>query len=235
MKALFVSLMLLALTVVSTEAPQGPGRPGRPGRPGPPGRPGRPGPPGPPGRPGPPGPPGLPGLPDTGEELQSLLDARDCMFNRFCDLKNGTVRDANTGRVWLRDPSACFPEAEIYTNGVAAIPAGCIANPHTTWHWRVPTIGEWKEFLDGIGLGGDDPYHNILDMYPSIITDRRKYWSSTKRFSTQGDQGLNRVAIPYLNEPSNTDLHVPRNCETCAYIWPIRKLVRIDSNEPENP
>jgi hypothetical protein len=83
---------------------------------------------------------------DTNEEIHACCSSSA----RFTDMRDGTVRDNDTGLIWLKDASA-FDEMNWSDsmNAVAALSSGekGLSDDSVDGDWRLPTKEEWLAFM----------------------------------------------------------------------------------------
>ena len=121
--------------------------------------------PGPEGPAGPAGPPGECDCPITQEQLDELYDRIEYLENnalipRFTDMGDGTIRDNETGLIWLKDANAfgvmtwwdAMDEASNLSSGEHGLSDGSVDGA-----WRLPTKEEWEAF-----------YSTVYD-YPALV------------------------------------------------------------------
>src|SRR5262249_979084 len=103
--------------------------------------------------------------------------------NRFTDNQDGTVTDATTGLVWLRDAGCLSPMT--WANAVAAVnslAAGAcrLADGSAAGDWRMPNINDLKSLIDASAKNpAVTPGSPFINVSPLI------YWSSTSYFGGQ--------------------------------------------------
>jgi hypothetical protein len=139
---------------------------------------------------------------------------------RFKDNGNGTVTDAITGFVWLKNANPCgiknWQEAENFccslANGTAGLTDGSVAGD-----WRLPT----KAQLEGIGTNppitwqGDLPSVTwTMPGAPFTNVQSDLYWSYSGKC---GDYGC----ASYRLNMANGDVQAFGEGST-YYVWPIR-------------
>ena len=211
----FESGMVITGDAIGLVGPPGPegtvGPPGADGLPGADGAPGLPGvegaagadgvdgatgPQGPIGLTGPTGPTGDTGpegecvCPVTQEQLDDLIariEYLESLHARFTDMGNGTIRDNNTGLIWLKDAN-CFgsmnwddamAEAALLADGQCDLTDGSAAGV-----WRLPTKAEWEAFYsivyDNPALVNTvgDAQWSEGDAFTAVQS--YNYWSSTE-------------------------------------------------------
>jgi len=218
---------------------------------GPKGPQGDPGPPGPQGEQGPKGDQGEPGAtgqqgeqgpsgecdcPITQEELYDLYDRIELLEAfvgptiRFTDRGNGTIRDNDSGLIWLKNAmcselpgadsraSADWNDAQgaaaALSNGICGLRDGS-----ETGDWRLPTKEEWEAFMTRyyykpalVNTAGDaqweegDAFTNVHDGI---------YWSITASpYHTDTDRA-------YAAGLTNGEMNIVLNHLT-AKVWPVR-------------
>ncbi len=174
------------------------------------------------------GPPGVDGTdcadgecPITLEMYNELLDRLDALENRFTDMGDGTVRDNNTGLIWLKDADE-MGTGNWYdaTAAAATLSDGehGLTDGSSDGDWRLPTVWEWTDFVV-IGEGYSPALCNTAGTAQwtqgnaFIDVQSSDYWSST-------DGGLLFEAWEVdLNDGSdNLELKEYNG----KYIWPVR-------------
>ena len=144
---------------------------------------------------------------------------------RFYDLGNGTVRDNDTGLIWLKNAN-CFATknwndamaaAAALANGQCGLTDGSVAGD-----WRLPTKAEWEAFVAGV-------YPNNLYTYPDLCNAAGTgQWSegdaftgvqSTYYWSSTGYAGLPSDAWGVSVGSGDVD-HGPK--DSYCYVWPVR-------------
>ena len=121
---------------------------------------GDPGEQGPEGTEGPPGADGLCDCPITQEQLDEIYDRIEYLESlqpaviRFTDMGNGTIRDNDTGLLWLKDAN-CFGnimnwwDAMDVANSLADGQCG-LTDGSSPGDWRLPTKEEWTWFMSTV-------------------------------------------------------------------------------------
>lgn len=225
--------------------PQGPqgeiGPIGPQGEPGPIGLKGDQGEPGIQGEQGPPGADGEDGTCDCpyAEDLIAIkeyLASKDPYYechdsdDRFCDIGNGTIRDNDTGLIWLKNANCVeLPGTDNYgrancstANNISApgLEHGLcgLTDGSSAGDWRLPTKEEWEAFIDStytnpaLSNAAGDGQWSEGDAFIGVQTDHY-YYSST----------------PYLNYPGyawvismNDSNDVNYSMLSTYYVWPVR-------------
>lgn len=177
------------------------GEQGMPGPAGPPGAQGEAGATGPQGVqgeqgvPGPEGPQGPQGIPGAGSNA-----AGPCVSNssRIVDCGNGTLTDARTGLIWLKQ-SSCLPQADWASGNADADTLGngaCgLTDQSSPGDWRLPTAEEWR-------LSRDVVHANDNAIYWSASTDGA---DATRAMTAKRDNGI-----------------IARAKSTPYGVWPVR-------------
>lgn len=147
-------------------------------------------------------------------------------YDRFTDMENGTVRDNDSGLIWLKNANA-YGSMDLVAarNAVAALSTGelGLSDGSSDGDWRLPSIEEWEAFMvryynspslcnstdTGQHVNGD-PFLNIMD---------NKYWTDSII-----DCGC---TIPYCGDFADmTDGYVSTSSGYCGnndfYVWPVR-------------
>ena len=142
---------------------------------------------------GPEGPAGQCDCPITPEEFDDLitriaqLESLAWTVDRFTDLGNGTIRDNNSGLIWLKNAN-CFGLLNWYdsSDAVAVLTKGqCgLTDQYASGVWRLPTREEWEALVDAVyaypplvNKVGDAQWSEG-DAFTGVVTTSC-YWSST--------------------------------------------------------
>jgi len=175
---------------------------------------------------GPKGEQGLPGVcdcPITQEQLDELTARLEYLENnailsRFTDMGDGTIRDNDTGLIWLKNAN-CFgskswQDAMDAAEGLADGTCG-LTDESEAGDWRLPTTEEWKAFMSPlydnpalVNTGGiaqwkeGDAFTGVQSQY---------HWSSTEYNSYVAW----RVSM-YNGQVGNS------NKGYRYYVWPVR-------------
>jgi hypothetical protein len=180
---------------------------------------------------------GLPGVcncPVTSPEVQLLYDRIEELesfifpTNRFTDMNNGTIRDNDTGLIWLKDAS-CNELPGTDSNGrahwetaksaAAALAYGTcgLTDGSAPGDWRLPTKEDWEAFMSAVYDGpalvntvGDAKWTTDGDAFTGVQSGY--YWSSTEYSST-----LAWSALMY-----NGYMSVSYKDYYYVYVWPVR-------------
>jgi len=159
---------------------------------------------------------------------------------RFTIIGDGTVRDPNTGLIWLKDAScselAATDESgranwDVATAAAAALADGTcsLTDGSSAGDWRLPTSMEWVEFVDqrykepalSNAAGTDqwsegDPFDGVISSF---------YWSQTvaEPSSWEPEQQEERVWCVEMGSGMVRDnfagyLYKSKN----YYVWPVR-------------
>jgi len=163
----------------------------------------------------------------TGEEGESYT-----ADTRFTDMEDGTVRDNDTGLIWLKDANA-FGTMNWYDamETVANLSDGehGLTDGSFDGDWRLPTKEEWEGFIDrsyyrpplcnteGNGQWSEgDPFIGVQIFYPDPKTPTwcNFYWSSTQ----YNDDFVNACR---LGCDGILRARMPKN-EDIIYLWPVR-------------
>lgn len=142
---------------------------------------------------------------------------------RFTDLENGTVRDNETGLIWLKNAN-CFrwkgfdkamELASDLASGQCGLEDGSVAGD-----WRLPSVWEWEDFFvkkyrnpalsNAAGTGKwkpGDPFDNVQNLY---------YWTGSAFPDPTGR--LDNAYCVYLY------YGVVHSKERALglYVWPVR-------------
>ena len=159
---------------------------------------------------------------DRLEYLESLHTTDD----RFTDMGNGTVRDNNSGLIWLKNANcynnhiswdAAKSKAASLKHGICGL-----ADDSAEGDWRLPATAEWEAFVDlnyeypalsnSLGRGKwtpGDPFINVMV--------QSTYWSSD--VATEYGQppclymGTGVMTVDYDGTGGST---------SSSYAWPVR-------------
>jgi hypothetical protein len=132
---------------------------------------------------------------------------------RFYDNGDGTITDALTGLVWLKNAN-CFgqrtwSEALSDCNGLASSSCG-LTDGSSAGDWRLPNAKEFQSLIDfsmvGPALPTGHPFENVQYDY--------EYWSSTTNASNT-DFALGMKMYHGLVE------HILKS-DSNYYVWPVR-------------
>ena len=128
---------------------------------------------------GPQGPPGECDCPITQEQVDDIyarIEYLESLHPRFTDMSDGTIRDNNTGLLWLKNAN-CFGIMDWYNamDAAAALADGqCgLTDGSEAGHWRLPTKEEWEAF------------YSTLYYDPALVdTQGDARWSEGDAFTT---------------------------------------------------
>ena len=158
-----------------------------------------------------------------------IVADEECEDARFTDMGNGTVRDIDSGLIWLKDANCSELEgtdasgkadwvtansaADSLSNGTCGLIDGTSAGD-----WRLPTHDEWWSFVDSINYS-DPVLCNAAgtaqwsegDPFTGVQSD--SYWSSTTYADDNGrawymDMNVGFSGILYKSSISS--------------VWPVR-------------
>ncbi len=186
------------------------------------------------------GAPGECDCPITQEQLDELYDRIEYVENlvsrlsRFTDMGDGTIRDNETGLIWLKDAS-CSELSGVSTTGQAnwetAIAAAAALEDGTCGltdgsvegKWRLPTAPEWEVFMSAIydhpalvNTVGDAKWSEG-DAFAGV--ESSLYWSSTA-YENPVDPYENRVFVATM---IFGDMYNYVNDGVAwYYVWPVR-------------
>jgi hypothetical protein len=145
---------------------------------------------------------------------------------KFTDMGNGTIRDNDTGLIWLKETSCSdLAGTVLYGRGNWDIALEAAANlsygtcgltdGSSPGDWRLPTKTEWEAFMSPdynnpalVNTEGDAQWSEG-DAFKGVRS--RFYWSSTE-YSSSGAWGANMFygRLSY------------RNKGDYGYVWPVR-------------
>ncbi|MFC1813354.1 DUF1566 domain-containing protein [Thermodesulfobacteriota bacterium] len=147
--------------------------------------------------------------------IAEMMGTKTC---RFSDLGNGTVRDNNSGLIWLKDAEAFGQKNWADAKAAAAtLNSGeqGLTDGSSEGDWRLPTKAEWEAFVDtsytnpalcnAAGTAKWAQGNAFIDVQ-SVY-----YWSST-----EFDSGNAWVVYMY---DGNVDYNVKGYN---YYVWPVR-------------
>lgn len=159
--------------------------------------------------------------------IPGIVNAQDCIANlkrtapdsRYIDLKDGTVKDKDTGLIWQRcgvgqawdaKSNKCTGNAKKLTwqqalSGAKALGEG----------WRLPNV---KELASLIEYSCSNPNINITMFPPLKGPFDTSYWSSTPR---KGSIEINDAARPYLSRKRENLIHYVNFAG--GNIYPVEK------------
>ncbi len=140
---------------------------------------------------------------------------------RFTDNNNGTVTDARTGLLWLKNANPCgsknWYDAGSYCASLANGTAG-LTDGSTAGQWRLPSLQELE------GIGTDPPVTWEGPGYPSVpwtmpgtpFTDvqSHNYWSGTSYVYSDG--------VAWTVDVGNGFVHSNVTSLTNPYVWAVR-------------
>ncbi len=162
----------------------------------------------------------------TPTSVQLLTDATIVNFKgddlwRFTDMDDGTIRDNDSGLVWLKDASCLGTETESDAHSaVAALSDGIcgLTDESLVGNWRVPSSEDWLTLVD-------DGYDN-----PALSnTAGTGQW-------TNGDAFTNVQSVDYWGQRSESEPHFYKFMDmsigkiktddawygTVFHVWPVR-------------
>lgn len=117
------------------------------------------------------------------------------------DQLNGTIRDAYTGLVWLKNANCFGPKSwQDAANSVASLQSGMcgLTDNSKPGQWRLPT-----NYEQGVRMGRTSGFVNLQIGY---------YWTSTHPSSYSPDEyyAVNQSGASYFKKSST------------FYVWPVR-------------
>lgn len=142
---------------------------------------------------------------------------------RFRDMGDGTIRDNDTGLIWLKNAN-CFEKMNWFNamDEVALLKSGerGLEDGSEAGDWRLPTKEEWEAFysLDYImpalmNASGNDQWSEG-DAFTGVQSSY--YWSSSER--STGIAWFVNMEYGYME---HGDFHLPSNSYNLL-IWPVR-------------
>ncbi|MEI6126350.1 MAG: DUF1566 domain-containing protein [Pseudomonadota bacterium] len=142
-------------------------------------------------------------------------------FN-FVDNNNGTVTDARSGLIWLKNANF-YGATDSYTarnyscsnlaSGMAGLTDGSVAG-----QWRIPGLGE----LQGLGIDSTGTW--TMPGEPFINVSGGWYWSSSNWSGpTAWELGMNMAT-------GSESGHHQYDHLTQALVWPVRNNIDVDSD-----
>jgi uncharacterized protein DUF1566/collagen triple helix repeat protein len=174
-------------------------------------------------------------IPQIIEKLDTLEVLPACSYGRFCDMRNGTIRDNKTGLIWMKDancselpllsPDGCgdwhsaMESVALLADGTCGLSDGSQAGD-----WRLPSEAEWNEFLSDFWVYSDPALCNSMcdakwtEGDPFINVLIHHYWTSNEYgiFSDPNDQ----LYLTCHLSNGSTSSGYPWG--SCYYIWPVR-------------
>ena len=214
----------LTIGAVGPEGAQGPQ--GEQGATGPQGEEGAIGPQGPQGEEGAIGPQGTMGecdCPITQEQLDEIYDRielLESLIDRFTDMGDGTIRDNDTGLIWLKNVnwfsimnwSNAMNAAASLADGQCGLMDGSAAGD-----WRLPTKAEWEAFMSEVydspalvNTIGDAQW-SAGDAFTGVRSSF--YWSST--------DGPTNSSSAWTANMINGNIFISNKLDP-RWVWPVR-------------
>ena len=172
---------------------------------------------------GPEGPMGECDCPITQEQLDEIYDRIELLesfIDRFTDMGNGTIRDNDTGLIWLKNVN-CFSiknwddamdEAALLADGQCGLEDGSAAGD-----WGLPTKAEWEAFMSEVydspalvNTIGDAQW-SAGDAFTGVRSSF--YWSST-------EYAGNTISAWTANM-INGNIFISNKVDS-RWVWPVR-------------
>jgi hypothetical protein len=164
---------------------------------------------------------------DCADSDCSTDDDCDVTDHRFTDMGDGTVRDNDSGLIWLKDAN-CSELSGTDSSGMAdwttANEVAAVSLSHgicgltdgsSEGEWRLPTKEEWQAFVDknyespALSNAAGNGQWTEADLFYGVQSDG--YWSSTAFWA------------PTAWYASMTDGNVISvNMASDGYVWPVR-------------
>ena len=172
---------------------------------------------------GPEGPQGECDCPITQEQLGEIYDRiayLESFIPRFTDMADGTIRDNDTGLLWLKNAN-CFGSMDwwdaLEAADLLAAPDCGLSDGSVAGDWRLPTKAEWEAF-----------YSTVYDNPALVNTIGNAQWSEGDAFT-----GVQSVHYCWSSTEydSNTawsadmyDGDMQWYAKVCygVYVWPVR-------------
>jgi hypothetical protein len=175
------------------------------------------------------------GVPDELYERIEDLE-NNAMIKRFTDMGNGTIRDNESGLIWLKDAS-CSTLAGVNTTGRAnwdtatgaantlahTDPVTCgLTDTSSSGDWRLPTNAEWDAFLshvyDSLALANTVGTRQWSEGDAFVDVFARPYWSSTPTYDPFG------VLLPGRHGTADlaTGDIISNGDDVENFVWPVR-------------
>ena len=179
---------------------------------------------------GPQGPEGLPGecdCPVTQEQLEEIYARVEYLESgllpRFTDMGDGTIRDNNTGLLWLKNANAFGTmnwDSAMYEASELSSGEHGLSDGSADGDWRLPTNEEWKAFYSTVynnpalvNTKGDAQWTEG-DAFTEVQFDG--YWYGNYWSSTEYDWYHARFANMW---DGHTDIEAK---DYHYYVWPVR-------------
>jgi hypothetical protein len=155
------------------------------------------------------------------DDIYTRIEDLESSIYRFTDMGNGTVRDNNSGLIWLKNAN-CYVNYiswEDAKSAAAGLAEGIceLTDGSQVGEWRLPNNAEWESFVDlnyqfpalsnSLGRGKwtpGDPFNNVMTM---------GYWSC---------EGLDVVNAYSVNMSDGTLAFDHKNQHSQSYAWPVR-------------
>jgi len=162
------------------------------------------------------------------EYLYFVWPVRDARVDRFTDMGDGTIRDNESGLIWLKDANAfgrmhwpdAMNEAAYLSSGEHGLSDGSLDGD-----WRLPTKEEWSAFMSNVydtpalvNTVGNAQWSQgdaFIDVQSQAVPVYVHYWSSTEY-----EFDLTRSWYANINEGyvSSGGVKLGYNW----YVWPVR-------------
>jgi hypothetical protein len=158
----------------------------------------------------------------------SKVAAGGKIASRFTNMSDGTIRDNDSGLIWLKDAN-CYDlagkDSDGKANWHAALEAAAalshgkcgLKDGSEAGDWRLPTKAEWEAFMSTVydfpalvNTVGDAQWSEG-DAFAGVQSS--SYWSSTEYAQTRTWRAFMDVGL--MNHTFNQN-------DFIAYVWPVR-------------
>ncbi len=173
---------------------------------------------------GPSGPQGEQGITDAEfDALIARIEYLESFHTRFTDMGNGTIRDNNTERIWLKDAD-CFgiedwDGAMDAANNLEDGECG-LTDGSEPGDWTLPNIGNWQFFMSTVydnpalvNTFGDAQWSSDGDAFTGVQSDT--YWSSSESEPDPDD-------FAWFADMSDGSIGEQVK-DSNSYVWPVKR------------